>query len=126
MNRAVLCILAIVALAIGVGAAALPLHSGAAHGCVTIDWARWRQPSSSDGQAPTPRQKIARQALKCKVLLGKSRHDIRRSLGRPDQGSARARRWHWITGPPAIPIDTEELVISFAHGWAVRADLEVG
>jgi hypothetical protein len=48
------------------------------------------------------------------ALRGKTRAQVRRLLGRPDNGFVRSRHWEYMTGPQrGVPIDVEYLDVTF-------------
>lgn len=64
--------------------------------------------------SPTPRQREADRLVRCRALQGKTRAQVRRLLGRPDNGFVRSRHWEYMTGPQrGVPIDVEYLDVTF-------------
>lgn len=93
--------------------------------CAAPDWGVWKRGINED-TSPTHRQKIADRIISCHLLDGHSKQYVRARLGRPE-GTYRSRRWCFITGAArGIPIDSEELVIDFAHDRVQRVSLHVG
>jgi len=91
-----------------------------------VDWSAWRDPQSANGLYPSVRQKIARRAISCDMLLHQSRSAVRHWLGKPDSGYRTSKSWSWVTGTPGIPIDSETMAVRFSHDRVIRVTLQVG
>jgi hypothetical protein len=93
--------------------------------CAPPDWDTWRRGVNEDA-SPTRRQEIADRVISCHLLDNRSKQYVRARLGNPE-GRYRSRRWRFITGAArGIPIDSEELVLEFAHDRVQRVSLRVG
>lgn len=95
--------------------------------CSAPDWRAWRSAKGYEGETPTRRQRDADKIIGCKLLAAERRADVRVRLGPPDRGTKRSANWRWVTGPArGVPIDSEELVISFVAGRVTGVRLTTG
>jgi hypothetical protein len=86
----------------------------------------WRQSAGSwDQPAPTKRQVLADDIMRCKALRGMTYDEVRALLGRPERGADSQRTFMaWEIGPERdslFPIDGESLFLHFYRNGRFRA-----
>jgi outer membrane protein assembly factor BamE (lipoprotein component of BamABCDE complex) len=82
----------------------------------------WRNPASNAGTPGrlTQRQHLADSLVTCKLLVGKTRDQVRALLGRPSFRPAQTR-WYFDVGPDRdIGLDREQLYVQFSGQSRVR------
>lgn len=87
-----------------------------------FDASAWRNPASSAGTPGhlTQRQHLADSLVSCKLLVGKTRKQVRKLLGRPSFRPAQTR-WYFDVGPDRdIGLDREQLYVQFSAQSRVR------
>jgi hypothetical protein len=79
----------------------------------------WLSSSSSVGETPTARQRMADGLIACNTLNGVSAQEARKLLGRPDVRDREG--WSYQLGPERHPmqIDSEYLDVAVSHGRVV-------
>lgn len=80
----------------------------------------WLAQSALDGY-PTRRQMLADDLIRCGVLAGRMRQDVRALLGPPDDKGKRFDEWYLGDERHLINIDAEYLRVRYQYGSAVRS-----
>jgi hypothetical protein len=86
----------------------------------------WRRSAGSwDRPAPTMRQVLADDMVRCRALRGMTYDDVRALLGRPERGADSQRTFMaWEIGPERdslFPIDGESLFLNFGPNGRFRS-----
>ena len=86
----------------------------------------WSSPSSSVGETPTARQRLADGLIACNTLNGASVRQLRQRLGRPDERDRQG--WSYQLGPERHPmqIDSEYLDVAVSDGRVVAVSVYQG
>ncbi len=83
----------------------------------------WQRTDTESSELPTERQRLADAIVKCQALANRTKQEVLRLLGRPDNYVGRHGEASWRTGTERsfFGLDDEHLLVSFDRSQRVRS-----